>query len=266
MWDTGQPQGTILSSLVKRHIQTCPARSAQVTLGKAFTLERFPHPSSPPEPYRLLGRRDALSREQCSPLPSPESCPSSPNSYTFPASGPLPGSSPSASRHAQFSSLRGWILLPAPIFGRIPDAYRPRFLISTHFFTSESARPRCHPPNSPTGPLPVDGTALPVTVLCLCLRRPRALSPAPSIRHHCCTKDPDLRPQPLALPAVAPTSPPWVLEPSPGFPLSALSSSLSLLFEISESPESLLFPLPFLSLTSVPSFPSSPHWAPRWSF
>lgn len=142
----------------------------------------------------------------------------------------------------------------------------PRFLISTHFFTSESARPRCHPPNSPTGPLPVDGTALPVTVLCLCLRRPRALSPAPSIRHHCCTKDPDLRPQPLALPAVAPTSPPWVLEPSPGFPLSALSSSLSLLFEISESPESLLFPLPFLSLTSVPSFPSSPHWAPRWSF
>lgn len=159
-----------------------------------------------------------------------------------------------------------WILLPAPIFGRIPDAYRPRFLISTHFFTSESARPRCHPPNSPTGPLPVDGTALAVTVLCLCLRRPRALSPAPSIRHHCCTKDPDLRPQPLALPAVAPTSPPWVLEPSPGFPLSALSSSLSLLFEISESPESLLFPLPFLSLTSVPSFPSSPHWAPRWSF
>lgn len=150
-------------------------------------------------------------------------------------------------------SLEEYLMLIAPAF-------------STHFFTSESARPRCHPPNSPTGPLPVDGTALAVTVLCLCLRRPRALSPAPSIRHHCCTKDPDLRPQPLALPAVAPTSPPWVLEPSPGFPLSALSSSLSLLFEISESPESLLFPLPFLSLTSVPSFPSSPHWAPRWSF
>lgn len=44
-----------MPSLVKRHIQTCPACSAQVTVGKAFTLERFPHPSSPPEPSDSWG-------------------------------------------------------------------------------------------------------------------------------------------------------------------------------------------------------------------
>lgn len=177
-----------MSFLVNCLIHICPPCSAQVTLAEVFTREHLGCPSSPlyPFPTTPRGGSPPWGPQGC-PLPSLESFV---RSHPLPPSCPLPGSSPSAWKRGQFSSLLKLNLFPLPILGEDLMLMNP---ILSSIFTSQSSQLACPPPRPtqqlshecpPAPPAPSRSHSLllggrrtcMLTALFLCVGLPQALS------------------------------------------------------------------------------------------